>query len=477
MPYLQQRGPLAAILGAFFLVFLPLALLLVTPNFVAALPYLYVAYAVGLGTSHFFITLAVYLQAQNRAHFAATLRNRLIYFAAPIVILGLFALSAASDFRVQHAALAAYLFSALRFFDFFHVGRQSTGVLQLLKRGAAPALPGWLPRAENAFFVGMALLQWETFLLGGRFDAERLAAQLPAWALGGLACAILMSHLRLGFRPFAADAAPGADTTRADASPPSPEQARAPLGHRPRQAWLPPLYFALQAISAAAAVFETRLYIVALAMHYVEYHVIMHPRCFESAFDPASRLDRAFAFVRARPGLFYGVLAAIVLAFELRSYAPAGLSPSTRMAVHAFDGIFFVHYFLEAFLWKLSDPFYRRTLAPLYLDARPPRPRLSLRALVRRMAWFAVPFAPVALLMLATGSVGPAAHAFERLAIAPLDAENHLRWGVELAGRSELVKSRRHLGVAVREHAQDPRAKTALEWVERRLSAQASGAR
>lgn len=466
MSYLEQRAPIAIVLGAFFALFLPLALAQVVPNFLGFLPYAFLAYVVGLGTTHFFVTLAVYLEAQNRAHFASSARNRLIYFAAPLAILSLFAWSAATDFRVRHAELAAGLFSAVRFFDFFHVGRQSVGMLQLFKRPHARALPGWLRRAENAFFVGMALLQWETFLLGGRFAAERWSARIPAAALGALALAIALQHAR----SWAARSRTG----RREASGiEAPASGAAPAA----RAWLPLLYFALQAVSSAAAVYQTRLYLVALAMHYVEYHVIMRPRCFETPLDPRHALDRAAAFVRGRPGAFYALLLVIALGFELRNYAPEGLAPSTKFLVHFFDGIFFVHYFLEAFLWKFSDPFYRRTLAPLYLEPRAPGAGAAHRLGTLTARGVGVALLALLGIALARPWLAPAAREFERVAIAPLGAENHLRWGVELAKDGELARAQRHLREADRLQGGDPRTTAALRWVEQRLNQRQAEAR
>ena len=33
-----------------------------------------------------------------------------------------------------------------------------------------------------------------------------------------------------------------------------------------------------------------------------------------------------------------------------------------------FNGLFVMHYFVEAFIWKFSDPFYRKSLMPLYFS-------------------------------------------------------------------------------------------------------------
>ncbi|MFI5307562.1 MAG: hypothetical protein ACHQ53_09430 [Polyangiales bacterium] len=450
MPYLEQRAPLVIILGAFFCLSVPLALLHVVPNFLGFFPSVFLLYVVGLGTTHFFVTLAVYLQAQNREHFRSSTRNRLIYFAAPPAILGLYALSAATDFRARHVELAAAVFSSLRFFDFFHVGRQSAGVLRLFERPRREALPAWLPRAENAFFVGMALLQWETFLLGGRFGADRVSARIPAIMLAVIALAIIASHARSWLA------------------------SRALSTHATSHAWLPLLYFALQAASAAAAVWQTRLYLSALAMHYVEYHVMMRPRCFETPLDTRHALDRAAAFVRERRGLFYGLLLAVAVGFELRSYAPADLSPSTTFCVHVFDGIFLVHYFLEAFLWKFSDPFYRRTLGPLYLEPHPRPSRAAPRPWPQAAPWLALALLSALVLAAFQGWLASAVRSVDQLALAPLGAENHLRWGIDFARRGELASARRHLDLAERLHQGDPRTTAARLWLQRQLASQGS---
>ena len=377
--------------------FVPLTLLLVVPNFFAFVPYFFFAYAVGLGSSHFLITLAVYLQAQNRVHFASSARNRIVYFAVPLAILALFGLSAATDFRTNYPVLSAYVFSGVRVFDFFHVGRQSAGMLRLFERPRALRLRRWLPRAEQVFFVGMALMQWQTFLVG-HFAADRWWVSIPdaRWAVSGWRLPARNAQALIGSRRDSAGCG----------------------------AWLPLTYFVFQAVSAAAAVFETRLYVVALAMHYVEYHVIMHPRCFETPLDGKHALDRAAAFVRARPALFYALLAAITMVFELRNQVPADVSAGTRFFVHMFDGIFLVHYFLEAFLWKFSDSFYRRTLAGLYFDARgAASPRAAAAARPVRAGWRSVATALAAALLLAFSWSSPAVRAaasrFSSLRSAP----------------------------------------------------------
>jgi predicted membrane-bound spermidine synthase len=128
----------------------------------------------------------------------------------------------------------------------------------------------------------------------------------------------------------------------------------------------------MQAVCAAAAVYETRLYLVALTLHYVEYHVIMVPRWFHAPLRPARRIDRLAGWLRGRALVFYGLLIAVVVVFELRNRVSADVGPSTAFFVHIFDGIFVLHYFIEAFVWKFGNPHYRAALAPLYFGPWPP---------------------------------------------------------------------------------------------------------
>lgn len=425
--------PAALVVGAFFAVFLPLWLLQAVPNFVGALPYLTLAHAVGLGTTHFFVTLAVYFDRENLAHFGSSARNRLVYFVAPALILGAFAWLEAGDARVRYAGQVAYLLAALRFFDFFHVGRQSFGMLQLWKRPVAAELPRWSRHGENAFFVGMAALQWVTFRYGGRFSSA-----VPWLATGAALLLALFFVLALCY-----------------------VRAAERLGAAGRRTPLFALgYFAMQALCAAVAVYDTRFYLAGLTLHYVEYHAMMAPRCFGG--EPAAWGARGvLPALRRHPVFFYVGLVLVVIAFELRGQVgaaaaagAAGAAPSMRYFVHLFDGIFFLHYFLEAFLWKLGDPYYRRRLAPLYLDApahakaAAPEPRVRPS---RNPEWA---LAGVSLALVAVAGVqglfARVAEQLEQRVGRPMSIESHLRWGVQLAERGELDGASAHADEVLR---------------------------
>jgi hypothetical protein len=434
LPYFERPLPVALILGSFGVLFVPLLLLSVLPNWFAWLPHFFLLQVIGLGTTHFFITLAVYFDGAHLRHFASSNANRLVYFAVPASLLLLFAWVAAYDLRAQRPTFALYFFALVRFFDFFHVQRQSFGMLQIFKRPAAAALPASLRSWENAFFIGMAMLQWETFASGGSFRPTAPYALIPAIALGGIFSFIAGTHLR------------GALARGGE-----------------RQRWVPSTYFVMQACCAGAAAWRTELYLVSLALHYLEYHVIMAPRVLAVPTDRRYAIDRITAPVRARPVVFYGLLLAVVALFEARNHVSSTLPFSTSFLVHIFDGIFVVHYFTEAFLWKFGEPFYRATLGPLYFGGEAPPERTQPRW-PRPAPLLAAVAAVVIALVALRGAI-------ERAVIAPLHAKNHLRWGLELARRGDFEPARLHLQLASEKQPDDAYTREALQRVDARLSA------
>src|SRR6185312_14736291 len=98
-------------------------------------------------------------------------------------------------------------------------------------------------------------------------------------------------------------------------------------------------YLTAQALCAAMAVYATWLYLTVLALHYLEYHLLMAPRCFGDAEGPR----RGVLGTLRRAGVFYALLAATVVLFEARNFVVTE-SMSLRYVVHIFDGIFMLHY-------------------------------------------------------------------------------------------------------------------------------------
>jgi len=240
-PYYQRPLVIALTFGACFLIALPLVWVRMSPSDSTLLPYLILAEAVGLGTTHFFLTLAIYLQPSQLKYANSSLSRRLTYFALPALILLLFAWVEAWPLKAAAPVAATYFYLAVRFADFFHVGRQSLGVLQIWKNPLKDSLPSWTRHAENALFVGLALMQLQTYAFGGTFPAARMSAWLPALLLGGLFLVIVVQYLvPLSLR----------DTRRAS--------------------FLALGYLVAQTLCAAMAVYATWLYLTVLALHYLE---------------------------------------------------------------------------------------------------------------------------------------------------------------------------------------------------------------
>jgi hypothetical protein len=276
----------------------------------------------------------------------------------------------------------------------------------------------------------MALLQWETFALGGEFRADAAYATLPAIGLGALGVSIAASYLQLE--------AGGAGRLRALA------------------------YFSMQALSGACAVYDTRLYVVGLTLHYVEYHVMMKRRCF--APPPAGELgavDRVYRPLRVNPPLFYALLLALVVLFELRNHVGT-LPATTTFFVHIFDGIFLVHYVIEAFLWRFREPYYRDSLGPLYFGEQEPRAPTAPRRSGRVTA-AALGITLVALGL--SGALSPAARALKQRLIDPMHADNHMRWSERLLRRGDLAGATVHAEEA-RRRAPGPEADALLRAIQ-----------
>ena len=350
--YLQNPRRIAVILGSFAVIALPLVAL----QFVEIDPTvrftLSVAYAVLLGGTHFLITLAVYCQTENLRYFTSSTRNILIYFVTPLSILTLFFFISTFglDKRQQSWSLGLvvgwFLFTiAVRASDFFHVVRQSFGMLQLFKSQTPATFPMWMRRADNTFFVSMAGLQLLTGVRGMRTDH----AVFEPDTLSLLALAIAVVSLGAVLTGFASAAR---------------------HSRQPGSLWVPFAYFLFQGASASLAAWRTEFYTASLAMHYVEYHVIIFPRLFASRLDPESRVDRVADWMRRHKLVFYGVLA-LLACFVSRELWPAladraGSPRAPWLLFNLLNGIFVTHYFIEAFIWKFRDPYYRQSLGPLY---------------------------------------------------------------------------------------------------------------
>lgn len=344
-PYFQRPVIFLLILGSFWLLTLPMAGLLASglwPELVGALIF---AYGLLLGRTHFFLTLAIYLRSENLQYFWSTRWTRLVYFGVPaLLLLGMFAVDA---LRLS-ARFTAFFFVfniLVRWADFTHVCRQHYGVFQIFRAQSGGAFPKWTAPVVSAFFLWMALMQTQTFLRDAHGVDWPLARTVGLAITAGLAVAVAVAIASAWLRT-------------AD---------RAALG-------VPTLYLLSQAAGAALVLYRVEFYTVTLAMHYVEYHLIMMPRCFAAPLNESSRVDRVMAWLRRHKPVFYAGLLGLALWVTLWSLVWERQPEASR--IHAlgalFNGIFLVHFFIEAFIWKFSNPYFRKTLAPLYF---PPRPK------------------------------------------------------------------------------------------------------
>lgn len=427
--YLEQRGPFAIIFGSFACVMLPLLALRTFPNSLTLGPYLEMFEVTLLGTGHFFLTLALYAQSSHLDHFNSGWRNRLVFFIVPAVILLGTAAMAASG--LQPRGWGLYLFAAIRFADFLHVGRQSYGMLQLFKRPLRDAAPVALRMTENAFFVAMAMLQWLTYTSGGQLPLHFRWVQLCVALLGAAALAITGGYLRVLVRD-------------------SDARALRALG-----------YFGMQAFASSIAAYRTELYVIALTLHYTEYYVIMAPRCFATPLDTTRRVDRIFGALRARRWVLLGLVGLVAVLFTLRGYAAVNAGVPLRFFIFLFDGIFLAHYFAEAFLWRFRDPFWKATLGSLYFGTPAATP-----AVARERRWN-VPVrcaigAVIAIVLL--WPLGLGGYLASNALVDPIHAKNHRRWGLEAAYRGDPVAAEHHLELAVRTLPEDRMLQRALQW-------------
>ncbi len=338
-PYMGRPANRVLVLATFPLVALPLAAYLLLGyrrigDAVFANPIVQ-GYTVCLGITHFFLTFTVYLSSANLRHFLSSSRNVFAFFVAPLVpmagVAGWYGFAMNEQFAFANGALLV----AIRGLDFHHLCRQAFGVLQLVKGPGMRTLPRWTRTAENLFFLALAIQMFLTFKTGYRFD--------PSYPLTWVMCAVSGSL-------FVAMLAGYAIALRAGADRKQTAQALA--------------YIAVQTGSCLLAIYRTGLYVTSLAVHYVEYHVIMHPRVFRS---PIGERDGVLRVVRKAPIVLYAVLFALGALWWIFQQRAATAVGGTRVLVHVFDGIFVFHYIIEMSIWKFSDPYFRKSLGPLYM--------------------------------------------------------------------------------------------------------------
>lgn len=363
--FFQKRLPVALILAAFPLVALPMAAAVL----LSAESWLLWAYIWVFGMTHFVVTLTVYLRSENLRHFTASRANVATFFLVPVAMFVGFDLYHAFRIGAVFPVFGAIFLAAIRLADFNHLNRQSFGVLQLFKARAGVRAPAELKRGENAYFGSLTGLLFVTFLSGGTCPLLQPGGPLTVFRAAGV-CFPAVLPLPVAQAAWAGMAMIAAGLFGA-AAVRLWQTTRGTPGAGALAA-----YLLAQTVSALMAAAYFPLYLAALAVHYVEYHVLMVPRCFHTKLDPTSRIDRTFAAVRSRPVAFYLLVLGVAGAVTVCARAGMGMMgrhPGSAeqpfgylVLIAAFDGLFVFHYFVETLIWKFSDPHFRRELSGLY---------------------------------------------------------------------------------------------------------------
>ena len=351
--YFEQAAPVRLILGSFFFLTLPIAATVIFLPHVEALSWLYFWL---LGGTHIVITLTIYASRVNRQYFVKTPRNAAIFIAAPLLILAGFAAVFGLKIADSWPGIAALFWSGVRFLNFLHLNRQTFGVLQLFKARSKGKFPAWAKQCENGTGLALVAALMVTHASGGLcplvlgtfapLDPPALASEvlIPLWS----ACVLAALGL-FGASVFAIVQARPANGTKEVV-----------------------LYFAFQFLGTIAATVFLPLYLAALAMHYVEYHILMIPRIQAQKLDESHRIDRTYGWLRARPIAFIGAILFLALLVTTGMNSMEFAVPKTpggtawTFLLTAFDALIVVHYFLEMFIWKFSDPHFRNSLNGVY---------------------------------------------------------------------------------------------------------------
>jgi hypothetical protein len=343
--YLRRPAVAGLILASFFLLTLPAAAyLLLAGHGDPVGRYRLIQALRWFGLTHFLITFSIYFRGEDLRYFLSSRNGPVIYLFVPFL---LFTLVTGNNLLGLDARFETYGFVYMLLFaaaDFFHVNRQTFGVLELLKKSCDHAFPAWTRKTVNFLLLLGTGLELFTLARGGAFRPS-----------SGVTLALAM-----GFVLFAACAAAFVSVA---------------AKHGSARALVPLAYLSVQLVSIGLVIYRSELYIAALAVHYAEYHVLMVPRCFELRRDGTFRVDRLWSRLTANRWLFYGGLAVLCawipffprLVPEVIVRAnPGNLS---TLFVPWMTGIFAWHYFVEAFIWRFREPHYRETLSPLYFGS------------------------------------------------------------------------------------------------------------
>jgi hypothetical protein len=349
-----QAPQIAIIYLSFLLLSVPLAWLQVGGGADSETArWLTLGYVIVFGNTHFAVTWALYLNHANLEYFGSSPGRKVVYFLGPPLILVTFWFLGIRQLPTPGTMAFVVFTLLLTAVDYFHAVRQSFGVYVMFRARTGARYPAWMTSVDNWYFMALWALQVLTFSRGlltgvpGRFSAGDPFARIGV-AGAAVLLAFVLHQQWLAWKS-------GADRGAVLAS----------LG-----------YLALQSASALMVIWDARLFVASLAMHYVEYQVLMAPRIFRVPLDASSGVDRVAAFFRQHKAVFYTAVllvaawasAAAVFTRLGAPVAPTGPHFSWYL-VNLLNGIFLAHYFIEAFVWKFGNPFYRQTLGPIYFAA------------------------------------------------------------------------------------------------------------
>ena len=132
--YLERELPVIVILSSFFVLTLPLCIVGLThPDWIERF-YVKPIFMWLLATTHFVVTLTIYMQSQNLRYFNSTSTNRILYFMIPASIFIIFDLYTVFEIAVIAPAFDRVFRAGIRLMDNYHITRQSFGVTQLFKK-------------------------------------------------------------------------------------------------------------------------------------------------------------------------------------------------------------------------------------------------------------------------------------------------------------------------------------------------------
>jgi hypothetical protein len=351
--FFEQQWPIAVILGSFLAVTLPVAVMVATGLDQTWLGWVYFWV---FGATHLVLTVTIYCTRSNLRHFNSSWRNRTVFLAVPAGILLMFGVIHGFQLATSFPIAVALVYAGVRLFNFLHLTRQTYGVYQLFKARTRSKFPPWTKQAENAAGFTLVGALFMTHLSGGWCPLLMAGGPMSVASVTPLySPQVDLIWLQLGWLAFVAVSV-GLTTAAVWVVPGT------------AKGWSARSYLIGQTASTLAAAVFLPLYLAALAVHYVEYHILMWPRVFRLPLDPTSRLDRGYGWVRSRPVLFYALLL-LVAAGVMRgmdAMAPQVSVGSFTGLMVLFDACVLGHYFLEMFIWKFSDPHFRRTLSELY---------------------------------------------------------------------------------------------------------------